>query len=143
MEKAELDARLSILKPSQRNQLYDPWVRNFIAVSGKSNKMLSVGIMKPTNCSRIYSVARVQGDLEILISRCSVESHTFGAAWGEFVLILEDVLNNMALPLYGETNAMGSMFMAEDEDNLRQLTEASSFSISLYSSWINYFDEGE
>lgn len=43
-------------------------------------KMLSVGVKKAFDCSRIHSVTRVYEDLEFLVSRCSMESHTFFAS---------------------------------------------------------------
>lgn len=51
--------------------------------------------------------------------RRSVETHTFIAAWGKFGPTLEDVLDLMALPLYGETNSIGVTFEEEDEDKLQ------------------------
>lgn len=56
---------------------------------------------------------------------------------------LEDILNIMALLLYGEASAIGLTLVGEDKHKLQHLTVASSFTRSLYSSWILYFDEGE
>lgn len=70
--------------------------------------MLPVRIKKLLECSRIHSVKWAHNDLEFLVSRWSVESHTPVSAWGEFRATLEDVLNIMALPPYGEAKAMGS-----------------------------------
>lgn len=41
--------------------------------------------------------------MEFLVSRLSIESHTFIAAWDEFCLILEDVVFLTGLPLFEET----------------------------------------
>lgn len=85
----------------------------------------------------------VEGNLDFIVSRCSLESHKFLAAWGDFASTLEDALSTMALPLYGETNAMGSTLAGEDKDKFNRLTEAESSTKSSYESWICYFDEDE
>lgn len=70
--------------------------------------MLSVGIKKALECSRVHSITSARGDLEFLVSRWSVESHTFVTMWADSRPTLKDVLNIMALLLNRETNAMGS-----------------------------------
>lgn len=84
-----------------------------MAILENSNKMLSVGIKKALGCSRIHSITRTHGDLEFLVSRWSMESHTFVVAWGEFTPTVEDVLNIF----YGKTKAMGPMLVREDQDS--------------------------
>lgn len=79
--------------------------------------MLAVRVKKAFDCPRVHSITRVHEDLEFLVSRWCVESHKF--CWlGRVGPTLEDVLNLMALPLYGETNTMGVTFEGEDEDKL-------------------------
>lgn len=78
--------------------------------------MLAVRGKKGLVCWRIHSITRFHEDLELLVSRWSVESHTFVAAWGKLGLTLEEVLNLMALPLYKEANAMGLILEGEEED---------------------------
>lgn len=69
-----------------------------------------------------------------------MESYTFIAAWGKFGPMLEDVLNLMALAIYGEVNAMGMILEGDDEDKLQWLTaaighyKAASSSKSMYES---------
>lgn len=53
-----------------------------------------------------------------LMSRWSMESHSFIAVWEKFGPTLEDVFNLMALPLYGEVNTIGLILEEEEEDNL-------------------------
>lgn len=55
-------------------------------VLGNAAKMLTVGVKKALNCSRIRLVTRVHEDLEFLVSRWSLESHTFccsGEVWAD------------------------------------------------------------
>lgn len=67
---------------------------------------------------------------------------------GKFGPTLEDVLNLIALPLYGETNAIGATSKEEDEDKLQWLVAsighsmATSSSKFVYASWI-LFDKGD
>lgn len=64
-------------------------------------------------------------------------------------MTLEDVLNLIALSLYGETNTLRLMLKEEDEDKLQRLiastvlSKAPTSSKSTYVSWIRYFDEGK
>lgn len=51
-----------------------------MVIPENSNKMLPVGVKKALDCSRIYSVTRVQGDLDFLFSRWSMGSHMFVVA---------------------------------------------------------------
>lgn len=60
---------------------------------------------------------------------------------------LKDVLSFMALPLYGESNAMGLIYEGENDDNLQGLMlllviPRSCLPTNLHVSWIQYFDEG-
>lgn len=92
-------------------------------------------------------MTRHHQDLELLISRCSVENHSFIVPWGEFGPTLEDVVSLTSLHLCGIVKAMGMVLEEGDEDKLQQLTFAmASFMTpvkSTNSSWIRYFEEGE
>lgn len=66
----------------------------------------------------------------------------FVVTWGEFEPTLEDILNIMALPLYGEANTRSSTFAGEDKDKQQPLMVAVSSTKSSYALWISYFDEG-
>lgn len=55
------------------------------------------------------------------------------AAWGEFVPTLEEVLNIIDLPLYGETNTICLTIVGEDKDRLQRLTAMPSSTKSSYS----------
>lgn len=79
--------------------------------------MLKVGVKKTLDYSRLLSVASHHWDLEFLISRWRVESHTFVVACAEVGLTLEDVMNLIALPLYRAKNVMGLVLQKVDEAN--------------------------
>lgn len=55
-----------------------------MAILGNVAKMLVVGVKKALDCSRIHSIIRGNEDLELLVSRWSVESHTIITAWWDF-----------------------------------------------------------
>lgn len=61
----------------QCHQTNDARLRKVMAAT----KMLTVEIQKALNFSRIHSITRVREDLEFLVSRWSVKSHTFIAVW--------------------------------------------------------------
>lgn len=71
--------------------------------------------------SSLLSVTMYHQDLEILMSRWSVESHTFITAWVEFRPTLEGVMNLTMLPLYEETNSVCVVLGDEDEPKLQSL----------------------
>lgn len=87
-------------------------------VPGNSNKKLLIGIKKAFDCSRIHLLTKSHEDLKLSVSRWSVESRTVCCCLERVRLTLKDVLNTMALPLYGETNAMGLTCKRESEDRL-------------------------
>lgn len=119
VEKAEAAwSTIHFASKSQSSQSYDARVKKVMIVPKTSNKMLSVKIKKAWNCSRILSIVRVYGDLELLVLRWSEESHTFVATWREFVRTLEEVLDIMALSLYGESNVLDLTVAREDKEKL-------------------------
>lgn len=61
---------------SQSHQTYDAWVRKVMAILENASKMLTVGIKKDLDYSRIHSITMAYENLELLVSRWSVESHT-------------------------------------------------------------------
>lgn len=69
--------------------------------------MTKVSVKKEPNCSRSLSMVRRHFDLEFLVSRWGVESHTFIAVYGRFGGTLEDVVVLIMLAIYEENNAMG------------------------------------
>lgn len=71
-----------------------------------SDAIVSAGIGKALNLSKTLVINRSPLDLEFLISRWSIESHTFIAAWGEFGLTLEDVVVLAGLPVCGDSRAI-------------------------------------
>lgn len=72
-----------------------------MAILGNTPKMLSVGVYKALDCSRIHSTTRVYEDLKFLVSGWSVKAHTSITTWWEFEPTVKDFLNLAALPVYG------------------------------------------
>lgn len=150
MENAEA-VRIEICfeSKSQSHQTHDAWIRQVMAIPGSGAKILTVEVIKALDYLQIHSITRAHEDLKLLVSRWSVEIHTFVAACRQFGPTLEDVLNLMTLPLYEEANTTGLIFEGKDEDKLQQLTatighsKATSSSKSKYASWFHCFDEGE
>lgn len=101
---------------AQNHQSYDAWVQKDMTIFRNAAMMPIVGVKEALNCLRIHLVIRDHQDLEFLISTWIMESHKLVTTWGEFEPTLEDVLNLMALPLYGETNPMSVSLGKEDED---------------------------
>lgn len=63
--------------------------------------------------------------MEFLISRWSIESHTFIVAWGEFCPTLEDAVVLIGLSLFGEARNIklleDNVEVAQDEEGRRKL----------------------
>lgn len=64
----------------QSHQSYNVWVQKIMAISENSAKIMKVGVTKALDCSRIFLITRDHQDIEFLISRRSIESHTFTTA---------------------------------------------------------------
>ena len=58
-----------------------------------------------------------------VISRWSVQTHTFIAAWGEFAPTLEDVYVLFKLSEFGKTDITTFMASQEEEDVISELSE--------------------
>lgn len=82
------------------------WATVLIKDSVCSDAIISAGIGKALNLSKTLVINRSPLDLEFLISRWSIESHIFVAAWGEFGPTLEDVVVLTGLPVFGEVQAI-------------------------------------
>lgn len=61
-----------------------------------------MGIRETLNMSKTILIQRKYDGLEFLISRWSIESHTFVSTWEEFGPTPEDVLALTCLPMFGE-----------------------------------------
>lgn len=81
VEKDEATWTKFVSKP-QSHQAYDAWVRMVVDVPGNVTNMLVVRVKKALLCLRIHSITRVHEDLELLVSRWSMESHIFVAVCG-------------------------------------------------------------
>lgn len=137
---------------SQTSLSFVEWATALMKDSVCSDAIISAGIGKALNLSKTLVVNRSPLDLEFLISRWSVESHTFVAAWEEFELTLEDVVVLTGLPVFGEVQAIN---VADDssagldvdgEIRLTLLSEALVASKhkgkSTYSTWVSFFTSG-
>lgn len=96
--------------------------------------------------SRSCSNTQQHLDLEVLLSRRIIKTHTFVVAWGKFTPTLEDVLCRTHLPIFYEENVMG---IEGETDGINKKYLAAVMIVSrssrksTYSSWIRYFDEEE
>lgn len=63
-------------------------------------------------------IQRMHDDLTFMISRRSIETLTFVAAWKEFGLSLENVVALTCLPMFRETNAIKIILGKTDEKKL-------------------------
>lgn len=79
-----------------------------LAFLGVSKKLNQVGVKKEISSGKLVSLTRQPQDLESLVSRCRMESHTLIAVAGELTPTLEDVSCITQLPIFGEANVAGS-----------------------------------
>lgn len=86
--------------------------------------MAKAGTKTTLECSKSLCIIRNHGDLELLISRWNTQTHTFMAAWGEFVPSLEDVVVIARLPVFEDRKAMVVVLKGEDKEMLQFLTSA-------------------
>lgn len=86
-----------ILRPNRRK----------VSVASLSERLMDANVKLPIFCSRVCSLCRQHSDLEVLISKWSIDTHTFITSWGEFIPTLKDMLQMRHLSLFGEANAMG------------------------------------
>ena len=74
-----------------------------------------VGLFTAVSSLKSCTIFKHGSSLNLLLSRWSMESHTFVTGWGEFTLTLEDICELYALPFFGQ------QFFSDDcEDSLEQ-----------------------
>lgn len=73
-----------------------------------------IGIMKGIVQVKLMAIERNSIDLEFLMSRWTIDTHTFMATWGEFSPSLEDVAMLMSLPFFGMEHAIGVTLKEKD-----------------------------
>lgn len=78
---------------------------------------------KITNMAKSMSIQRSHTDLEFLIFRWSTKSHTFTPTWGRPTL--EDIVDLMCLPMFGESQATGIILNEKDKKKLEFMNKAS------------------
>lgn len=90
------------------------------------------------------SLTRSHGDLELLVSLWSMETHTFITSHGEFTPTQEDVLVMFCLLLFVDNDATSIVLSKEEDGRLQLLNVTVRISNkSTYTSSISYFQEGE
>lgn len=67
------------------------------------------------------TIDRKSTDLEFLISRWRIETHTFVVAWGEFGPSLEDVAMLTSLAMFSEAKAASLYPNGEDKKRIEAL----------------------
>lgn len=93
-------------------------------------------------------VDRKPVDLDFLMSRWGIETHTLVTAWGEFVPTMEDVALLTSLPMFGEAQVTNlPVLTGENNKRIEALTSflsktKYSMNKSTYLSWAKYFMEG-
>lgn len=137
---------------SQTNSSFVDWATKLMKDGVCSDAIVSAGIGKALNLSKTLVINRSPLDLEFFISRWSVESHTFVAAWGEFGPTLEDVVVLIGLPVFGEVEAIAisndSSVKLDDEGEIRlsllneALVASKHKGKSTYNSWVSFFTSG-
>lgn len=137
---------------SETSSSFVEWATVLIKDSVCSDAIISASIGKALNLSKTLIINRSPLDLELLISRWSIESHIFVAAWGEFGPTLEDVVVLTGLPVFGEVQAINvaddssARLDVDGEIRLTLLNEALATSKhegkSTYSTWVSFFTNG-
>lgn len=112
-------------------------------VPDMEDTLAEVMVRKALDISLYVSMTRSHADLELLVSRLSMETHIF-TYWEEFTPTLEDVLVMFYLPIFGDEGATGLILFEEEERKAQLLTTAFTVTNkSTSTSWISYFWEGE
>lgn len=108
------------------------WATALMAKKKYSDSIVSVGIGKALSLSKNLFINKNPMDLEFLISRWSIETHTFVTAWRDICPTIEDVVVLIDLPLFGEVKIIampgsyGVVLSEGDEVKLILLNEALS-----------------
>lgn len=71
-------------------------------------------VRKVLDVSTSMFIIRSHGDLELLVSRRSIETHTFITSWCKFTTNLEDVTVLFRLPLVADEGATGLVLTDEE-----------------------------
>lgn len=71
-----------------------------------SEKIISNGVGRALNLSKNLFIIRSPLDLEFLISRWSIECHTFVTVWCEFCPTLENIVVLTGLLVFGKSRAI-------------------------------------
>lgn len=62
-------------RESKSDQSYEAWIEKALSYYEVSRMLSRVGVNEALNLCRVISINRRHGDLEVLISRWSTESH--------------------------------------------------------------------
>lgn len=110
---------------THQHEKFEEWAKEMIAQLGMSKKLLELGIMRSITQARRTTVERNSKDLEFLLSRWSIETHSSVTSWGEFGPSLEDVM--MLTSLSAFDNVQVAHFKLSDKENKERHNALTSF----------------
>lgn len=102
-------SEVRFMSKNQQYEKFEEWTKNILTQLDMPKKLHDLGITRSITQARRMVVEWNSGDLEFLISRWSIEMHTFIPSWGEFSLTLEDVCVLTSLPIIGDAQVATSM----------------------------------
>lgn len=98
---------------AQKHKEFKTWAESILAQSFMAKFLEDLGVLRPIQYAMFVEVERNPVDLAFLVSRWSLSSHTFLAAWGEFCPSLEDMVMFTGLPIFGNYHVMDTLAMRE------------------------------
>lgn len=123
----------------QSTQIYKEWVEEVLVVRNMSDILSDASVGKAVDVSPDIFITRSHADLEFLISRWSMETHTFFISWGEFTSTLEDVSVMFRLPVLADTGTMALALSNREKEKAKILNAALRLSSkSIYTSRARY-----
>lgn len=90
---------------SQSNSSFTEWIPRVLLNPLVSKKFTQIGTQNALNFAKNFYINRRHGDIEFLVSRQSIATHTF-VAWGEFGQALEDGVAFTCLHMFREAKAI-------------------------------------
>ena len=91
------------------------WVDRELSDTGFMGLLQRVGVLKAIVSSRSLSNFRDLYNLSHLVQRWCTTTHTFFFSCGELTVTLEDVADQLLLPILGDTNPAALEFSLEEE----------------------------
>lgn len=126
--------------------IFADWVSGLSIFPDFFKKITQIGIRKTLNLSKGIAIKRCNENMEFLVLRWSIQSHTFTVAWGKFCPTIEDVVVLMGLPVFREARAIklaeivAKVTLDEAcnrklESQNKPLLDSKSSNKSMYASW--------